>query len=768
MKKTITLLFLVLLMSIASAQDTLTAAQMREDFTYMMEQYERVHPNPTWSLGGERYNELKQQTLAQLDHPMTQLDFWRIIARWNQYFDGHTMLGWPELPPSKQITMSVMAFPPYSVVQYREGKLFFSDYEGMPDSLRGAEIVAFEGHPSTEIINNMLPYVSHESEALTNSLGLQYLHWYYRAFYGCSREMEIRYRSATGEQRVTLDRRTLYHWLVDIGDKSNIGGVGQRDIPWHFYIFPQQGIALLELNKCRPDERLEQFDTEVSAFIDSVNLLGIRHLFVDLSQNQGGNDMFCYRFLQHIAAMPDSAVLFDFATTYNGTAELVEDRYIKTFQPEEPQYSGRLYFIQSHFTYSASIVMVNLVKQYRLGTLIGEETGGLTTTYIRLNQRKLPNSGLAFYCSDKQNRYFGTTGPRGVLPDIPLEIGYKYLFRSFTPEELQQLLVDHRQYNLNLRIEGDTLQVSGFYLIPDTTSSGQPIKVDTTYSLPLADYRTADGAIVLRREGDWYPHKNGELLTAQVHIKADDYYIIGGSETAPSFDIHLVLLPKDQYACKVIDTPTRPFHFYRLASDTTQYPEAYYNEFIDSYNFYCSFFGDSLSSKPMNIVEIGDPQFVMCQSLRDMIIFGHYFYDVYTMIPDFSWIPHEVAHQWWGDGIFFEYRDYALGESLNEYIKLQYLKNRGRGYEEQLEYYKATMEMAEKHLPLADIHSLESQDESIAIYHAAPYRLTLEDMAAVNTTLQQLYRKYKHTVVSRDTFLQECKTLQHWLQSEQQ
>lgn len=126
----------------------------------------------------------------------------------------------------------------------------------------------------------------------------------------------------------------------------------------------------------------------------------------------------------------------------------------------------------------------------------------------------------------------------------------------------------------------------------------------------------------MRREGNWYPHKNGELLTAQVHIKADDYYIIGGSETTPSFDIHLVLLPKDKYACKVIDSPTRPFHFYRLASDTTQYPDAYYNEFVDSYNFYCSFFGDSLSSKPMNIVEIGDPQFVMCQSLRDMISSG--------------------------------------------------------------------------------------------------------------------------------------------------
>ena len=318
-------------------------------------------------------------------------------------------------------------------------------------------------------------------------------------------------------------------------------------------------------------------------------------------------------------------------------------------------------------------------------------------------------------------------------------------------------LVDYRQYSLNLSIDGDTLRVSGFYLNPYNTAAyaGAPIKVDTAYCLPLADYRTADGAIVLRREGDWYPHINGELLTAQVHIKADDYYILGGTEWEPSFDIHLVLLPKDKYACKVMESPTRPFHFYRLASDTTQRPEAYYREFVDSYNFYCSFFGDTLTDKPMNIVEIGDPKFIMCQSLRDMIIFGHYFYDVYTMIPDFSWIPHEVGHQWWGNGIFFEYRDYALGESLAEYIKLQFLKSRGRGYEEQTEYYKAMMERAEKTLPIADIRSVESQDESIAIYHSAPYRL--EQMKTdVDAALKQLYRKHKHSRLLQDAYKRPC------------
>ena len=286
------------------------------------------------------------------------------------------------------------------------------------------------------------------------------------------------------------------------------------------------------------------------------------------------------------------------------------------------------------------------------------------------------------------------------------------------------------------------------------------------YSLPLKDYRTADGAIVLRREGNWYPHRNGELLTADISLKADGYYTIGGSETKPSFDLHLVLLPKDKYVCHVIDDAVRPFHFYQNASDTAEHPDAFYSEFVDSYRFYCAFFGDSLSRQPMNIVEIGDPQFVMCQSLRDMVIFGPYFLQVYKMIPDFSWVPHEVAHQWWGNSIFFEHRDYALSESLTEYIKLQFLKSRGRGYEEQMGYYIAMNDRASQSLPIADIHSVESLNESIAIYHTAPLRLEQMKDIDVADTLKRLYREERGKVVTHDIFAQKCMPLKAWLKSE--
>ncbi len=364
--------------------------------------------------------------------------------------------------------------------------------------------------------------------------------------------------------------------------------------------------------------------------------------------------------------------------------------------------------------------------------------------------------------------------------------------------DIQPVYAKCNQYTLSCRIDGDSLLITGnctfiydnnfqennylllseaihiqslnisdYQRIGDTlTFSHHPSQITFCYSISLADYRTADGAIVLRREGNWYPHRNGELLTAEVHLNADGYYMIGGSESQPSFELHILLLPKEKYERRAEMNAVRPFFFYHLIQDTTAHPEAFYREFMESYSFYSTFFGDTLSHLPMEIVEIGDPQFVMCQSLRNSIIFGPWFWQVYNMMPDFSWVPHEVAHQWWGNSLFFEHRDYALSESLTEYIKLQFLKSRHRGYDEQMEYYQTVSDNATEHLPIADIRNVEGQDASIAIYHTAPLRLEKTQGVDAPSLLKKLYQNRKGTLVSRELFLQECGNLREWLYGE--
>ena len=135
-------------------------------------------------------------------------------------------------------------------------------------------------------------------------------------------------------------------------------------------------------------------------------------------------------------------------------------------------------------------------------------------------------------------------------------------------------LVNYNQYILTCHIDGDTMRVSGTcyfsyenryqdYLLLSSainidslslddwqrngetvTFAGNPVKVKFAYSIPLTEYRASDGAIALRREGNWYPHRNNELLTATVHIEADGYYLVGGAVTTPAYELQLILLPK--------------------------------------------------------------------------------------------------------------------------------------------------------------------------------------------------------------------------------
>jgi len=135
-------------------------------------------------------------------------------------------------------------------------------------------------------------------------------------------------------------------------------------------------------------------------------------------------------------------------------------------------------------------------------------------------------------------------------------------------------LVNYNQYSMTCHIDGDTMRVSGtcyfsyenryrdFLLLSQTiridtlslddwqrngdtiTFAGNPIKVEFAYNIPLSEFRASDGAIVLRREGNWYPHRNNELLTANVHIEADGYYLVGGTVTTPAYELQLILLPK--------------------------------------------------------------------------------------------------------------------------------------------------------------------------------------------------------------------------------
>jgi C-terminal processing protease CtpA/Prc len=77
--------------------------------------------------------------------------------------------------------------------------------------------------------------------------------------------------------------------------------------------------------------------------------------------------------------------------------------------------------LTSNYTFSSANAFVTAFKCYKIGTIIGQETGGVTIAFGEVVDFKLPNTQLeAFSACKRMYHPCGVTKLQGVLPDITL------------------------------------------------------------------------------------------------------------------------------------------------------------------------------------------------------------------------------------------------------------------------------------------------------------------------------------------------------------
>jgi C-terminal processing protease CtpA/Prc len=103
------------------------------------------------------------------------------------------------------------------------------------------------------------------------------------------------------------------------------------------------------------------------------------------------------------------------------------DNVLVRDNPKKPKenplrFHGRLFILIGPGTFSTAVGFAAAVKDYKLGTLIGEETGGLATSFGDYYPFDLPNTRLWVFVSHKRIfRPSGEDDGRGVLPDYEVK-----------------------------------------------------------------------------------------------------------------------------------------------------------------------------------------------------------------------------------------------------------------------------------------------------------------------------------------------------------
>jgi C-terminal processing protease CtpA/Prc len=189
-------------------------------------------------------------------------------------------------------------------------------------------------------------------------------------------------------------------------------------------------------------------DRSFETFIDK----RARRLLIDLRDNPGGDNSFSDRLLAWFADRPfrfsgrfeikisDAAVAANRkrVDTRSGGVDSISNQLAAAYAGKRPgeqidfpipwvsprtgqRYTGEVYLLVNRHSYSNTVLVAAMVQDFGFGTVLGEETADLASTYGALEKFTLPHTGLEVsFPKARILRPSGDASSRGVIPDVAI------------------------------------------------------------------------------------------------------------------------------------------------------------------------------------------------------------------------------------------------------------------------------------------------------------------------------------------------------------
>lgn len=414
------ILGLIFLVNLCSGQN-FRPQELKDDLDFLVQTYESVHPNLyAYYSKNDFYNEISG-VKEQIKSPMSDLDFWLLLAPIvNKLSDGHTRLPLGDNFDTKDLNKIVKKYIPITV--YVLDTAIYLDKQldkGNSETPRGSKIISINGVSSKNIIQTLIDYVPGEL--------IDYRKYYVQSYF--TRLFSIHYPA--NQFKIKYQREGEIKHVTLRGINSYVTNKERAKTNYEFTVI-NKNLGKLEYNWCR---NIDRFDIFCDSIFRILNERKIDNFVIDIRKNQGGNSGLNDILFSHLYDKPfDSFQKIDvkvskeirdkygyYRKNFNRDTTYTRTTDLKSI-PSKLKYNGRIFVLTSIRTFSSGTDCAQLFKDYNVGTIIGQETGGLPTSYGDTYKFELPNTKLIAKSSYK---YFirpsGIDDGRGVLPDIEIK-----------------------------------------------------------------------------------------------------------------------------------------------------------------------------------------------------------------------------------------------------------------------------------------------------------------------------------------------------------
>ncbi len=338
--------------------------------------------------------------------------------------DGHTNLTFPY---KKVFTKELKRMPVWVDVLSDKSIVCRSSLDSIIP--RGAKILNINGHTDTEMIDAMMPFVAGEREHFKLSRidssfpALRHMLFPADTF-------EISYLPEGAKEPLSVTYQAIS--FDEAKRRSPALPESGSDNPYSFTIDKKNNVAIMDFREFSDVERMESF---ADSMFTALRKNKIGNLIIDLRKNGGGNSSVGDRLLRYITPEPymqmDKALVKitpltkklmkapDIVPTFMFW-EATPDQYIVPRTADEGHYDGNVYLLTSNKTFSSAGSFAWAFKECGMGTVIGEETGGMNVCFGDVLSYRMPVSRLQ--CSVSFKRFWQFRADEndihGTIPDI--------------------------------------------------------------------------------------------------------------------------------------------------------------------------------------------------------------------------------------------------------------------------------------------------------------------------------------------------------------
>ncbi|KUM53256.1 S41 family peptidase [Rheinheimera sp. EpRS3] len=396
-----------------------------EDIDKWLHFIESTHPDLAYTVKNPAsfYHDV-ERLKSNLKKPIALRAYWLELMKFNSQFnDGHLSI----MPDSLEdlVRQSIDEGDRVLPFQFKikgDELIVLSNLNGKESKLKGYRVVSINSVPVAQIMPALLQLTHGDSATHRQAILSTRFSMYYWLLYGSAEKFVLDLKKDIFLANVSIDvseQKSTDLLLPDHSFESNFAATILDDD------------AVLKIKSFRSYEENEKFTDFFDSFFTSIAEKNIRRLYIDIRGNGGGDDTWKKAIMPYIASKPWRSgstykvkILSGQGSDKHAVGDVVngEVKDLEKVNSDLPnKFTGEVVILVDGFSYSSSILFINVVQDFCFGLVAGDAIGGKVGQTGGTQKLVLDNSGLkAISPRFILNRPNGGDGLDIVKIDLPI------------------------------------------------------------------------------------------------------------------------------------------------------------------------------------------------------------------------------------------------------------------------------------------------------------------------------------------------------------